>query len=561
MKDQKMFSSEVELGKFLGSTDVIQDAYRAISQTSSTHQLHPTRSGFNVLAFNSLSDYSILINNSAMDLVSPENHEDLNFISTKVNPKCSINKAAIELFEQHFDKLLELLKQHKDSPLIVTGHGLGGYLAILFALLHQHAVDVEESKGLKTAKRPICITFGAPLLGDGTLRSAICERPQWSSCFLNVVANTDTLASVFSSKTLYKPFGTFLFCTESGGHTAFEDQETILAVLDDMASSNGGNYQTHDYTNELRLIRRKILYRGPSEFGGFNLTPLTAGIMLQFQEIGLLKDDSEYLITKTKEKCEKMIKTKRMVNAYEPTKKLNEMKISLTYMEWYMKGQRSRGGYYDSFKNAETKTIEEIRGQQEIIRNQRILNQYWKKIVEQKELMPQKEGAKLRKRWLYGGTNYRRIVEPLDIADYYKKGKTNYIDNRSKSAEHKHYMLLENWSKLDDNDQTPKGKKTKAASLTEDSCFWAHVEEALISLRELKNGGLDDITINLKTTNLKRFEEDVLRAIKDFSLSPEVFVAGSSLMKWWSDYKTFKGIAYNSEFAQYMNNERYTEYQ
>ncbi|KAL7604521.1 hypothetical protein Lser_V15G20625 [Lactuca serriola] len=555
MKDQKMFSSEVELGKFLGSTDVIQDAYRAISQTSSTHHLHPTRSGFNVLAFNSLSDYSILINNSALDLVTPENHKDLHFLSTKVNPECSINKAAIELFEQHFDELLELLKQHKDSPLVVTGHGLGGYLAILFALLHQHAVDVEESKGLKTAKRPICITFGAPLLGDETLRRAICERPQWSSCFLNVVANTDTLASVFSSKTLYKPFGTFLFCTESGGHTAFEDQETILAVLDDIASSNGGNYQTHDYTNELGLIRRKILYRGPSEFGGFNLTPLTAGIMLQFQEIGLLKDDSQDLIAKTKEKRAKMIKTKRMVNAYEPTKKLNEMKISLTYMEWYMKGQRSRGGYYDSFKNAETKTIEDIRSQQEIIRNQRILSQYWKKTIEEKELMPQKEGAKLRKRWLYGGTNYRRIVEPLDIADYYKKGNTNYIESRPN-----HYVLLERWSEDDKKDQKP-SDKTKAASLTEDSCFWAHVEEALISLRDLKNGGLDDITTSLKTSSLKRFEEDILCAIKAFSLSPEVFVPGSSLMKWWIDYKVFKGIGYHSEFAEYMNNERYTEYQ
>ncbi|CAH1420710.1 unnamed protein product [Lactuca virosa] len=503
MKDQKMFSSEVELGKFLGSTDVIQDAYRPNSQTSSTHQLHPTRSGFNVLAFNSLCDYTILINNSALDLVSPENHKDLHFLSTKVNPDFSINKAAIELFEQHFDELLELLKQHKESPLVVTGHGL------------------------KTAKRPICITFGAPLLGDETLRRAICERPQWNSCFLNVVANTDTLASVYSSKTLYKPFGTFLFCTESGGHTAFEDQETILAVLDDIASSNGGNTQMHDYTNDLGLIRRKILYRGPSKFGGSNLNPLTTDIVLQFQEIGLLKDDSQDLIAKTKEKRAKMIKTKRMVNAYEPTKKLNEMKISLTYMEWYMKGQRSKGGYYDSFKNAETKTIEEIRSQQEIIRNQRILSQYWKKTIEEKELMPQKEGAELRKRWLYGGTNYRRIVEPLDIADYYKKGNTNYIDSRPN-----HYVLLERWSEDDKKDQKPSDKKTKAASLTEDSCFWAHVEEALISLRDLKNGGLDDITINLKTTNLKRFEEDVLRAIKDFSLSPKVFVPGSSLMKW-----------------------------
>ncbi|KAJ0817078.1 putative carboxylesterase [Helianthus annuus] len=52
-------------------------------------------------------------------------------------------------------------------------------------------------------------------------------------------------------------------------------------------------------------------------------------------------------------------------------------------------------------------------------------------MVEKKDQIPQKEGTKLCKCWLYGGTNYRRIVEPLDIAELYKNGKTNYIKDRS----------------------------------------------------------------------------------------------------------------------------------
>ncbi|KAI3768679.1 hypothetical protein L2E82_19509 [Cichorium intybus] len=294
-------------------------------------------------------------------------------------------------------------KDFTDSPLVVTGRGLGGYLAILFTLFHQHAVDLEEYNGSKTAKRPICITFGAPLLGDETFRP------------------------------------------------------------------------------------------------------------------------------------------------YEKAKR-NEDKF-ITYMEWYMKIQRSEGrNYYDSYKKAETK--KEIERQQEVIRHQRILNQYWKKLVDEKNRMPQKEGAKLRKRWLYSGTNYRRIVEPLDIADYYKRGNTDYIGNRPN-----HYELLEKWSEDDKKGQMSSDGKMKAVCLTEDSCFWAHVEEAVILLRELKNGGSSSFA-----TDIEGFEVYIWEAIQNFSVSPDVFLEGSSLMKWWSDYKVYKGSSYDSEFARYMNDGRYTSY-
>ncbi|KAI3726048.1 hypothetical protein L1987_65845 [Smallanthus sonchifolius] len=307
--------------------------------------------------------------------------------------------------------LKELENKHINTPLIVTGSGLGGYLAILSTLRLHHAIDMEESSnGSKKTKRPICITFGSPLVGDASLQCAIAEWPQWKSSFLNVVAKKDPVASFYSSSTPYKPFGTSLFCTESGGHSAFEDQDSILS------------------------IRRKVLYCGDSELGEFNLNSLRAGITLQLKEVGVLDVISNDQIGEMEEKQKVLTRSKK--KAYEPTKKLNEMKISLTYMEWHMKKNKLKGGYYDSYKNP--KTQDEIKSQQEILKRQRFLNQYWKDTVEEKERMPQKEGAKLRKRWLYGGTNYRRIVEPLDIAEHYKNGNTNDMKYRSDN-----YKLLE----------------------------------------------------------------------------------------------------------------------
>ncbi|KAJ0754483.1 putative carboxylesterase [Helianthus annuus] len=542
-----MFNSEIELGKFLGSIDVIPDAYQAISETTLAYELHTTRSGNTVLAFSSCSpDYTTRFLTGEFDLVSSENLQVVDFIPTKVNSSISINKAAVELFQQLGDDLKELEHKYINSSLIITGSGLGGYLAILSALRLHHAIDVEESNGSKKTKRPICITFGSPLIGDKAFKSAIDERPQWKFGFLNVVARKDPVATFFSSNTLYKPFGTFLFCTESGGHTAFEDQHSILPVLDAMKFSNEDSSQVYDYTNILSSIRRKVLYRGSSELDEFNLNSLRAGIKLQLKEVDVLSDITNDDIGKMENQAKL---NKRKKNPYEPTKKLNEMKISLTYMEWYMTGQKRKGcGYYDGYKNP--KTREEIVGQQEILKHQGRLNQYWKDIVVEKDRMPQKEGAKLRKRWLLGGNNYRRIVEPLDIAEYYKKGNIKYIENRPN-----HYKLLEKWLDEDKDSNSSEVTRNKAASLTEDSCFWAHVEEALILLRNMVNGG----SINADK-ELEEFEVYVIHEIENYAVSPDIFLKGSSLMTWWNEYKAYKGTAYASEFARYMNNASYDSY-
>ncbi|XP_076894722.1 senescence-associated carboxylesterase 101-like [Bidens hawaiensis] len=543
-----MFSSEVELGKFLGSIDIIPHAYQAISktilETNLTYKLHTTSSGHNVLAFKCSTDYTNRFLNGEFGLVSSENHQVVNFISTKVNSSCKINKAAVDLFQNLGDDLKELEKNHVNNSLIITGSGLGGYLAILSTLRLHHAIDVEESKGGKNTKRPICITFGSPLVGDANLQRAIAERPQWKSSFLNVVARKDPVATFFSSNTDSKPFGTFLFCTESGGHTAFEEQDSILPVLDAMKLLNAGNLQIYDYSNVLSLIRRKVLYRGVSELGDFNLNSLRAGITVQLKEVDVLNNITNAQIGEMEKKHTDLIRRKNIKSAYDPTKALNEMKISLTYMEWYMKTRKSTGGYYDGYKNPRTKA--EIESTQKIVLHQGRLNQYWKKTVEEKDKMPQKEGAKLRKRWLLGGNNYRKIVEPLDIAEYYKKGGIDYINNRSN-----HYKLLETWFDEDKKVlESSEVKRSKAASLTEDSCFWARVEEAL---RDLANGGTIDAE--------EKFEAYLIGEIKNYSASPDIFLPGSSLMTWWDKYKAHKGSAYASEFAHYMNNKGYSSYQ
>lgn len=103
------FNNEVELGKFFSSIDIIPDAYRAILETTLTYDLQKTPSGINVLAFNCLApDYTTRFLNGEFGLVSSENLQVIDFIPTKLYPICSINKAAVELFEELSDDLKDL---------------------------------------------------------------------------------------------------------------------------------------------------------------------------------------------------------------------------------------------------------------------------------------------------------------------------------------------------------------------------------------------------------------------------------------------------------------------
>lgn len=145
------------------------------------------------------------------------------------------------------------------------------------------------------------------------------------------------------------------------------------------------------------------------------------------------------LTTKIEEKQKNSLAWK--TNSLDSDKKLNDMKINMAYLEWYKKVTRSRGGYYDSYKSAWSRPREEIRSKEEIVKHKGNLTRYWKKMVAEAK---KTDGASFQFRYLMAGNNYRRMVEPLDIAEYYKQGKKDYWGLRRSE----HYKLLNKW--LDD---------------------------------------------------------------------------------------------------------------
>ncbi|KAL3526454.1 hypothetical protein ACH5RR_011110 [Cinchona calisaya] len=595
---QRWFSSGLELANLVASSEILDSSWDAIADLYSrnTSAGEPTRhplslayhvyqrpSAATIIAFVTSASANVEhLRREGIDLVSSDELAAslplFDFIPTKVNPSFSVHKAAATLFASHQDALSLLKDKHgNSSPLIITGHSMGGSIASLFTLW------VLDSISPKATKRPFCVTFGSPLVGNNYFQKAISERPSWNSCFLHVVSYQDPVPkfSVSSygystdgstTQTCYMPFGTFLFCSDSGGSACFEEPESVLELMMEMSSeleenqNQNKNLQIIDYGLILQHLKCTAKHKENSSLDQSLASSLEAGIIIQLEAIGIKRlqhklqpqqnNTTLSLIANVAKRMEDVLIRKR--NVFDPAKKLNDIKIEMTYMEWYKKVTLDEGGYYDSYKFWRSKSRDAIKSRQEIVMRKRILTRYWRRMVDEAEQMPQKEGVAFRTRWLYAGTNYRRMIEPLDIAEYYSDGKTDYTTQ----GRCKHYKLLEQW--MNEEKQCRNGNansRNKACSLTEDSCFWAHVEEAMICCRVLKNDLSSPESRESPRSRLFEFEQYVMDLIKDYSVSFEVFLEQSSFMQWWREYsEIIGGSSYHSPLTDFMKNGCYKEY-
>ncbi|KAM2682916.1 hypothetical protein EV1_044595 [Malus domestica] len=498
------------------------------------------------------------------------------FLCGKNIPSFSVNELAINFFKLNLKnldiwrkKLVEMLESSKSSRIVITGHSFGGAVATLFTLWLLQSLD------LLKAKRLLCITFGSPLIGDEQLRQCVLEFSTWSSCFLNVASINDPVPKVFltSQGSGYKPFGTFLLCSSSGG-SCIEDADAILQLLVETSSQcvqnpvpNSGT-QLFDYGKILNDLKTKALSRDVFELVEEDRVPLNAGIKTQLAAIlGVLSSQQQQPHIKFESLIKKMVKHERKL-AVQKTKdyssflKLNENKKYMANMEWYKKESKDMGiGYYDRYRN--TRYPSDVNADE----FKKKLSIYWHDTVTEAESKPQKEGATMRIRFLYGGTNYRRMIEPLHIAEYYKEGGKNYKEKRPR-----HFVLLEQW--FDEEEKKKKEKREReerenpqprsasksnskatsvATSLNDDSCFWVHVEEALILCNELARNPDG-------RQKLIEFERYVLDTLKNFAVTPDIFLPQSSFMQWWNKYKDIVGSSYSSELTDVMRRRTYRNY-
>ncbi|XP_050364872.1 senescence-associated carboxylesterase 101-like [Argentina anserina] len=559
------FSSGLESANLVVTSDLVHQAWSAIEKQN---QINPNAkphlcnviqvSNVTLIAFGtplvSFPEQESMVSSSTL---KANNFTEFEFLCTKSIESFSINQAAISLFRSNFDELnqkktelIELTQLSKISLIIITGQSVGGSVATLFTLWLLKGLNL-----LKTL-RPLCITFGSPLVGDEHFWQCMLQFTTWKSSFLHAASNQDPIPKLFLTRNgsgAYKPFGSFLLCSSSGCACS-EDQDLILEHLMTINLQNGRNEDPNgkwDYGQILEDLKHKALYKSSTMLIKEVTDPLQASIITQLLAIGGLtqqhssKEMKNLIRRMKKHETELLIQKKKNSSS---DKKLSKMKTCLALFEWYKKESNILNtGYYDMYKrqcNPSDMNVNEYK--------KRLWN-FWEDAVTKVENKPQLEGAPFGVRWLWAGTNYRRMIEPLHIAEFYKtSGASNYKNGGKRP---KHFILLEAWLEQKQATQKRKPKRQLAATSNEDSCFWAEVEDALILCNRLKNGE----SVN-DAEKLEEFEEYVWDGIDNHTVCPDIFSEKGSFMRWWKEYKGIVGSSYSSQLADYMNNRNYRNY-
>lgn len=566
------FSSGLEIANLIATSDLLDHSWKAITKLRTVITADESkclaffghyneRSNCKILAFVTTPNCSEnpLEEEGGEDLVSLSDLKDeftaFEFLYSESCSDSAINGAALDLFGRFYpvyEQEISRLKSNLKTQLIITGHGLGGSVASLFTLLLLDSIDLTK------AKRPLCITFGSPLLGNEALQSAISQFSTWSSCFLHVVSNRDPLPTSLLNNKAYYPFGTFLFCSESGGCSCFEDPKSTSKLLEaTKANTHLTASSFFDYKETIHRLIDQANLKATTRLITDNSESWPASFIAQLEAIGVVPDQAQ-------QQQQRVVDVKRLAMAlqgnemnmiFEKTnpfaKTLNDVKINMAKLEWYKKKCNSESiGYYDSYKNGRTEP--DIK----VAEFKKILLVYWENKVEEAERKPVKEGSPLNVRLLFGGTNYRRMVEPLDIAEHYRKGLKNYKAHRPK-----HYRKLEEWY---NESMTPESSSTQRESvssiLTVDSLFWAHVEEAVVACQVLRTVDSSAEEKEAELAKLKEFEEYVVELMKNYGVSSEIFLPHSSFMRWWDEYDGIVGDDHDSVLTMLMRNEEYKEY-
>ncbi|KAI9174142.1 hypothetical protein LWI28_012614 [Acer negundo] len=497
-----------------------------------------------------------------------------------------------EAFLKRFDAILPQLQTEvrkavtEKKKIVFTGHSSGGPIAILAAVWFlQNGLDLNKTM------KPLCITFGSPLVGDRIFNHAL-SREDWSQCFthfvmrydifprvplapfestarqlhhilpllnpkqtaqasieeaaktlyLNVMrnassvesndachlmANTNKLLETISSfvkLSPYRPFGTYVFCTGNGRLVVVRNPDSVLQILfysSQLSSGEGSeicirSVKDHfGYQSEIQSLEAKTV----TDLDQFEELPLSSNgggggggggagsseIDIVLNELGLSSRARLCLCAAAELEKQKSRNLKKIND------KIPDIEQALKILEGYKARCEAREvSYYDAFKasrdpddfNANVKRL--------------ALAGMWDEIKEMLKKYDLPDGFECIREWVDLGTRYRRIVEPLDIANYHRHLKNEDTGSYMTKGRPGRYRYTQNW--LEYAEHFPAGTRLE-------SCFWAEVEELIQT-----SNRRDFEAVQEKVLLLGRQVETWIgaRVIGD-----DIFLENSTFVNWW----------------------------
>ncbi|KAF3953056.1 hypothetical protein CMV_021460 [Castanea mollissima] len=418
--------------------------------------------------------------------------------SIGVNENALVNKAFLQRF---VDKILgnsdfdrEVQKAVKENKQILfTGHSSGGSIANLATIWFLEKYLKPEYNSKISPSSPLCVTFGCPLTGNHIFSHSL-RRENWARYFIHFVMRYDIvprimLAPISSIKLEFQkvlqflnaksvnlahasidtfdalnfhmkvmknassvPFGTHVFCTGNGKLVILRNPDAILQLLlyssqfcreEECTDIAHRSLQQHfGYESDLQdsFQMLNVVYLESEQLEQLPLSSDStssdiATINSALNDLGL-STRARLCLCAAGELEKRKIGNKESIDLKKP-----DIEKAMKYLEEdYRLNCENRGlGCYDAFKLQETpKDFDANVKRLE-------LAGIWDEIIEMLKRYELPDAFEGLRDWVLLGTRYRRLVEPLDIANYYRHLKNEDTGAYMIRGRPKRYKFTQRW--------------------------------------------------------------------------------------------------------------------
>ncbi|TMW96382.1 hypothetical protein EJD97_007465 [Solanum chilense] len=454
------------------------------------------------------------------------------------------------------DQMVEIMNTSKS--IVITGHSIGGAIASLLTLWLLCR--------LQTIYSVICITFGSPMLGNESFSRAILQK-RWAGHFCHVLSQHDIVPRLFFApscsfqfisyenktqlfhvvldslgvvsrgecKSSFCPSGSYLFCTNKGAVCVDNGMVVIkLLYFTLLNSSQSSSLEDHlDYADFIRKVQWQFIENRSFMEGSIPKSSYEAGITLALESLGIASHEVNFKDAKEALKKAKKLGRTRNLNSANLAIGLSKINPFRAQIEWFKAScdnSAEQMGYYDSFKQRGASK----RGFK-VNMNRIKLAQFWDSLIDKLEANELPYDFHKRAKWVNASQFYKLVVEPLDIAEYYRTGMHLVKGHYMQHGRERRYKIFDKWWKTENDTANPTAR-SRFASSTQDSCFWARVEEARDSLIKVRAEGdarkflkmLEDVT---------KFDQYAKRLIENKEISQDVLAKNSSYTKFIEEWK------------------------
>ncbi|CAI9763390.1 unnamed protein product [Fraxinus pennsylvanica] len=490
-------------------------------------------------------------------------------------------------------KMTEIMNESKS--IVFTGHSMGGSLASLSALW---LLSCLGNTSLSTAI--FCITFGAPMLGNESLSRAILHE-RWGGNFYHVVAQHDIVPRLLFAPTIpfivelhaffkslqfslttpyyeqlavqlsdenkaelfrtvlacleassralnnqervpFWPFGSFMFCTDKGS-ICVDNATAIVKLLYLMLATGSPSSCIEDHLKYDEYVTRacwQYLMKTSFMEGSSTESSYEAGVALALNSAGISSHEPAYGLAKDCLKMAKQVGCRRNINNAKLAVDLSKITPLRAQIEWYQKfcdDSDDQMGYYDSFKQRSAS-----KKGSKVNMNRCRLALFWDKVIEMLETNQLPYDFDKQPKYVNASQFYKLLVEPLEIAEYYRTGMHKMKGHYIEQGREKRFQIFDKWWKDRKVGEEENSPRSKLASLTQDSCFWARVEEARECIYEVASE-MDMGRNLLLREKIERFEQYASRMIDRKEVSKDVIAKNSSYNLFVGEWRELKSHA------------------